>query len=268
MIIRRFLPVNLLCNPMIKAKDIIKNLVNLSSSLVFCDDSDIQGQPNVDFVSDIRVLYAIQIESSNYGKLDLLQLLIQHQKKELHTADIVNPSKKSEWYGVDPLIRIGILNHAKQLLLSNVERIYYCYISMGQYNKLRKEAEKHSSVNAKIKTGLKKVFLRSLLKRLESLQKSVTLVLDQDKATGEPIFESQYKQSFLEGGAPITADSSFVQGLQLADFAAWTITRYVRKRKKLGEGKDNQFDMIASEFLAKLPEKIEYLLKTRKENNA
>lgn len=249
---------------MTEAKDIIENLANLSGSLVFCDDSDIQGQPNADFIADIRVLCAIQIESSNYGRLDLLQLLKQHQKQELHTTEIVNGN--NEWHGVDSSIRLNVLNHVKQLLLSNLEKIYYCHISKGQYNELRREAEKHSSVNAKMKTGLKRVFLRTLFRRLESLKKPVVLVIDQDRAIEEPKFDSQYKQNFLEGGAPIIADSSLIQGLQLADFAAWTITRYVRKRKILVEGTNNQFDMIAAEFLAELQGKIEHLLNNIESN--
>jgi len=252
---------------MTEAKDIIENLADLSGSLVFCDDSDIHGQPNPDLVADIRVLCAIQMESSNYGRLDLLQWLKQHQKQELHTTEVVNPNKKSEWYGVDYQIRIGVLEHAKQLLVNNVERIYYCHVSKGQYVELRKRAEKNGSVNANIKTGLKRLFLRTLLRRLESLPHSVTLVMDQDKVIQEPKFDSQYERNFLEGGAPIIADSSLIEGLQLADLAAWAITRYARSRRNLIVGKNNQFDMIAAEFLSELPGKVEHLL-NNPENHA
>jgi len=243
-----------------EAKNIVSNLASLNGALVFCDDSDVHGKPNPNFVADIRVLCAIKMESSSYGRLDLAQLLNKYKKQELHTSEVVNPTKTSEWYGVDYNIRLDVLMHAKQLVLDNVDKIYYRHVSKEQYKELRREAENRGAVNVNRNAGLKRVFLRTLIGELEHLQQPTALLVDQSNHIDEPRFDFSYQSNILEGRYPIIATSLHVQGIQLADFVAWTITRYVRKRHEWNSGITNEFDKIAAELLADSTGKIEHLL--------
>ncbi|RWO01022.1 DUF3800 domain-containing protein [Mesorhizobium sp.] len=63
------------------------------------------------------------------------------------------------------------------------------------------------------------------------------------------------------GGGPITADSALVPGLQLADMAAFSISRYMQKRQAIVEDQGSSFDNIALETIAGFEGRIEYLLK-------
>jgi hypothetical protein len=245
---------------MIDIKDIINNLGEAGRTLIFCDDSDIQGQPDPNFVSDLRVLCAIKIDSANYDKLDISKKLDRLSVKEFHATEVVNPNSNSAWKKVEYEDRLAIFNHMKFLLTRYVMNAYYCYISKSQYNVLRKKAEEIGSVSAQYKTGLKRVFLRTLFERLRILSKPVVLVMDQEKKINKPQIESWEEGEFLEGGGPIVADSSLVHGLQLADFAVYSISRYVRSREKIKNDTANQFDIIAAETLAELGQRVEFLL--------
>jgi len=245
---------------MINIKDILSNLGNADSILIFCDDSDIQGQPNPNFVPDLRVLCAIKIDSANYNNLDISKQIARFGVPEFHATEVVNPNSNSTWRSVKYEDRIKIFEHMKLLLTRYAVKVYYCYVSKNQYDDLRKKAEEIGSVRAQHKAGLKRVFLRSLFERLRTLSKPVVLVMDQGKNINEPKIESWEGGEFLEGGGPIVADSSLVQGLQLADFAAYSITRYVRSREKIESGNANQFETIAAETLANLGQRVESLL--------
>lgn len=242
------------------AKFIIENLTSYDGNLIFCDDSDVDGKPNPNFVPDIRVLCAVQINSDNYRCLGLSKFLNRLLKKELHTTEVVNPNKKSEWYGVGISERINLLNDVKEFIVDNVEKIYYCQVSKEQYSELRKKAERKGRVDMKMNNGLKRVFVRKLLSITASLNNPTILILDQDENIEVPEFYSEYKAEHLEGGAPIKVDSSMVPGIQIADFAAWSITRYIRKRHKWDTEIKNPFDTVAAELLADMSGKIQHIL--------
>lgn len=245
---------------MINVKDILNNLLDAGRTLIFCDDSDIQGQPNPNFVPDLRVLCAIKIDSTNYNNLDISKQIAHFGMTEFHATEVVNPNSNSEWRKLTYEERVKIFEHMKFLLTQYAIRVYYCYVSKNQYDELRKKAEEIVSVHAKHKAGLKRVFLRSLFERLRASSKPVVLVMDQEKKIGDPKIELWKGGEFLEGGGPIVADSSSVQGLQLADFAAYSITRYVRSREKIENDNANQFEIIAAETLADLEQRVESLL--------
>jgi hypothetical protein len=146
---------------MTNAKNILHNLTKPGRTLVFCDESDVHGQPNPAFVEDIRVLCAVEIDSTHYRKIDIREQIVGLKKNEFHTTEVVNPNSKSEWYGVGLEERVEILNHVRDLLTKYVTKVYYCYVSKSQYNDLRKEAEKTGKVNANHKGGVKKSFLKN-----------------------------------------------------------------------------------------------------------
>jgi len=244
----------------IKAKNILNSLGNAGRTLIFCDDSDIQGQPNPNFLPDLRVLCAINIDSTSYNDLDISKQIARFGMTESHATEVVNPNNSSEWRKVAYEDRVKIFQHIKLLLTSYALKVYYCYVSKGQYDELRKKAQEICSVRAKHKAGLKRVFLRSLFERFRSSSKPVVLVMDQGKKIDEPKIELWKGGEFLEGGGPIVADSSSVQGLQLADFAAYSISRYVRSREKVRAGNATQFETIAAETLAELGQRVESLL--------
>lgn len=245
---------------MIDIKDILKDLGKAGRTLIFCDDSDIQGQPNPNFVSDLRVLCAIKVDSANYDKLDISKQIGSLGVKEFHATEVVNPNSDSAWKRVAYEDRVAIFNHMKLLMIMYAINAYYCYVSKNQYDDLRKKAEEIRSVNAKHKAGLKIVFLKTLFERLRILSKPVVFVMDQEKKINEPKIEFWKEGEFLEGGGPIVADSSLVHGLQLADFAVYSISRYVRSREKIKNGNANQFEIIAAETLAELGPRVEFLL--------
>jgi len=245
---------------MINMKDILNNLDHADRTLIFCDDSDIQGQPNPNFVPDLRVLCAIKVDSANYNKLDISKQISRFDVTEFHATEVVNPNSNSAWRRVKYENRVKIFERMKLLLTQYAVKVYYCYVSKNQYDDLRKKAEEIGSVHAQHKAGLKRVFLRSLFERLRTLSKPVVLVMDQGKKINEPKIESWEGGEFLVGGGPIVADSSFVQGLQFADFAVYSITRYVRSRENIKSGNATQFETIAAETLADLGQRVEFLL--------
>lgn len=227
------------------APKILATLAEKGRFLTFCDDSDIDGKPIQSFVADFRVLCAIKVRSENYTQL--ATAFKERLKKldssvcEFHATEIVNPNRKSLWKQVPIRDRVDAFDFLRELLEENTESLYYCHSSKEQYETLRKEAEKQGKVSVNFKAGLKRVFLRALIKRLaETSIPSIVVMDDDDNKKLPPRVESCPEGKFLVGGGPITADSREVEGLQLADFAAYAITRYVRSKEKLFSGGRNR----------------------------
>lgn len=200
--------------------------------------------------------------------MDISKQIARLGMTEFHATEVVNPNSNSEWRTPAYEDRVKIFEHMKLLLTEYAVKVYYCYVSKKEYDKLRKKAEEIGRVHAKHKAGLKRVFLRSLFERLRASSKPVVLVMDQGKKISEPKSELWEGGDFLEGGGPIVADSSSVQGLQLADFAAYSITRYVRSREKIESDNATQFETIAAETLADLGRRVESLYYENESNCA
>lgn len=179
---------------------------------------------------------------------------------EFHATEIVNPSTTSSWKQVPIEERLGALRFLRGLLAEPPTRLHYAYITKGQYEQIRAEAEKCGPVNAGHKAGLKRVFLRCLFERLTSRGSKTVLILDQNKPLRSPAIESWPEGAFLVGGGPIAANSASVPGLQLADMAVFSVGRYLRKRNDIARSIGKPFDLIALETIAALEGRCEDLL--------
>lgn len=251
------------------ATEVLATLAEKERFLTFCDDSDIDGNPIQGFEKDFRVLCAIKIRSENYAQLATAfkeRLTKRYAPAcEFHATEIVNPNRKSLWYKVPICVRLDAFDFLRELLEENTESLYYCYCSKEQYKTLKKEAEKKGEVNVNFKAGLKKVFLRSLFGRLaETSIPSIVVMDDDDNKKLPPRVESWPEGKFLVGGGPIVARSHDIEGLQLADFAVYAITRYLRTRENLLSGDATKFDQLAAQAIGDLGERVECLLNSSK----
>jgi hypothetical protein len=192
---------------------------------------------------------------------EMKNMLKKLGQAEFHVTEIVNPKAAATWKRVPIEERRKALRFLGGLLAKSITKLYYAYVSRGQYEQLKRVAEKYGSVSVGHKAGLKKVFLRCLFERLSSAGAKKAVILDQDKALEAPVVESWPEGEFLCGGGPIVADSASVPGLQLADMAAFSIGRYLRKREEIAAGGDNDFDIIVLETIAGLEGRCELILK-------
>ena len=251
------------------ATEVLATLAEKGRFLTFCDDSDIDGNPIQRFVADFRVLCAIKIRSENYAQLATAfkerLTKLDAPVCEFHATEIVNPNTKSLWKKISPTARLDAFNFLRELLEENTESLYYCYCSKEQYKTLRKEAEKQGKVSVNFKAGLKRVFLRSLFGRLaETSIPSIVVMDDDDNKKLPPRVESWPEGKFLVGGGPIVAGSHDIEGLQLADFAVYAITRYLRARENLLSGDATKFDSVVAQAIGDLGERVECLLNSSK----
>lgn len=242
---------------------LLEGLAEPGRVVVFCDDTDIDKSPNDWLVPGLRILCAVAMTSEHYAKLSAamqnrLQALGQ---SEFHATEIVNPPKSCSWRQVSVENRIAALAFLRDLLAEPPTKFYYIFVSKGQYQQLRQEAQALGHVNLGHKAGLKRVFLLSLFERLQASGIGTVLVMDQEKSGG-PTVENWKGGAFLLGGGPITADSASVPGLQLADMVAFCISRYVLKRQAIIEEQGSPFDNIALETVAGFEGRIEFLMKS------
>lgn len=242
--------------------NILASLTEPGQMLVFCDDTDISGSPHRYLAPDLRILCAVVMPSERYAVATtaVKQRLGDLGQTEFHATEIVNPSTTSSWKQVPIEERLGALRFLRGLLAEPPTRLHYAYITKGQYEQIRAEAEKCGPVNAGHKAGLKRVFLRCLFERLTSRGSKTVLILDQNKPLRSPAIESWPEGAFLVGGGPIAANSASVPGLQLADMAVFSVGRYLRKRNDIARSIGKPFDLIALETIAALEGRCEDLL--------
>jgi hypothetical protein len=245
------------------ASQIVEGLTAPGSTLVFCDDSDITDSPHENLAPNLRILCALVLSSEDYA---LIKARMENKLKmlgenliEFHATEIVNPKKTSSWFQVSEGKRINALKFLKTLLVQWSRKLFYAFVTKQQYLELRKKAQSEGPVSVAYKQGLKRVFLRCLFERLAYADRTVVL-LDQDRPQEAPTIECWPEGNFLLGGGPISAGSALIPGLQLADMAAFCITRYLRKRPCIVNGNAGPFDTIAAETLAGLGSRVECLL--------
>ena len=249
---------------MTAASDIIRGLIDYGYTLVFCDDSEIAGSPHKNLAADLRILCAIVMSSKDYALIknqmeDKLKTFA-HNLIEFHATEIVNPKKTSPWSHLSQERRIDAFKFLQTVLAQKIRKLYYAFVTEGQFRELRKEAQKQASVEVAHRQGLKRVFLRCLFERLASTHERIVVLMDHDKPQDCPTIEKWPEGSFLVGGGPISAGSALIQGLQLADMAAFCITRYLRKRPGIVKGTASTFDIMAAETVAGLEGRVECLL--------
>lgn len=222
-------------------------------TLVFCDDTDIAGQPVEALKPDLRILVAVQMESDGYAALDaaITAALAENGVSEFHATDIATGN--GEWRGRDKAERTAALAFLAEQLAEHARRVGGVWLPKGHYAGIRVEAEKRGKVGAGFKTGLKRVLVRSIVERLANGTRSASLWLDQDAPLAVPQVEHWPEAAFLIAGGPVVAPSHLVSGLQVADLATWSVQRFMTKRAGYDDGSANEFDDIAAAVLAVFP---------------
>ncbi len=204
------------------ATAILARLHEPGRTLLFCDDTDIPRASIENFARDVRVLCAIVMPSDIYSTLvtQMEKRLTELGQTEFHATEIVNPKSTSSWSKVSVADRLGALRLLRDLLSNANIRVLYVHVSKSQFEELRKAAERlGEDVEVGHRAGLKRVFLRSILERLDELGDNPILVLDQSKSLDQAQIEHIAGGEHLFGGGPIVATSEAVAGLQLADMA-------------------------------------------------
>lgn len=236
------------------AKALLEALTEPGRTLVFCDDTDISGQPVPWLQPDLRILVAVEMSSEAYAvaAAEIEAELSSLGMPEFHAAEIANPKGKSPWKEVPSEERASALHSLAEVLNEAGAHVHEAHVPMAQFAALKAEAQLVGKVGVGFKQGLKRVFLRCLFDHLALGQSGTIVVMDQDKPLSEPIVEDWSEAAFLVGGGPVAARSVDVPGLQLADMAAWSINRYMCRRPHLVAGSATELDKAALEVVGNL----------------
>lgn len=228
-------------------------------TLVFCDDTDIAGQPVSKLRPDLRILVAVQVASENYAALDaaMTAALDQYGVAEFHATDIATGNRA--WKGRSEEQRATALAFVAEQLSIHAARIGAVWLPKGQYPKIRKDAEKIGRVGVGFKHGLRRVLVRSVVERLAVGTRPAMLWLDQDNPLAGPKVEHWPEATFLVGGGPIVAPSHMVRGLQLADLAIWSVQRFQVMRASFDDGTATAIDKVAQDVVADFPTGVDDL---------
>lgn len=231
--------------------EILEGLCDPGRMLIFVDESGTSGKPLPNLARDFFLMCGVSMPSERYpivkGDLTAALSTLSPAIEEFHAADIVNPST-SEWKSVSPETRLHLLGLLGDLLSDNAEFVGLCYVSGEQYAKLVAEAKKDPQMT--YKTALRKVFFHSLIGLLRSSGADYAIVADSPKRLRNEIKiqTSRYPEGLYEKGV-IYADSRDVEGLQLADLAAYMVNRIYHINQRQLDGRANQFDRIIESTL-------------------
>lgn len=228
-------------------------------TLVFCDDTEICGQPTTALRPDLRILVAVQIASDCYPVIDqaISAALKQLGVSEFHATDIA--SGNGGWAGHSEEDRVSALTFIADQLEASATRMGAMWLPKAQFPSLKAKAQELGEVGVGYKHGLKRAFVRSIISRLAIGTRPAMLWLDQDTPLTAPKRENWPEGDFLIGGGPIAAPSHLVRGLQLADLAAWSIQRFLTKRAGFDDGTASAFDAVAASVVAGFPSGLEDL---------
>lgn len=228
-------------------------------TLVFCDDTDIAGQPVDTLQPDLRILVAVQVPSENYAALDtaMTAALDQFGVHEFHATDMATGNRG--WKGRGEKERAAALAFVAEQLSTFAGRIGAVWLPEGQYPQIRKEAEKFGKVGVGFKQGLRRVLIRSVVERLAADGRPAMLWLDQHSPLAGPKVEHWPEATFLVGGGPVLAPSHLVRGLQLADLAIWSVQRFQTRRARFDDGTATMIDKVARDVVASFPNGLEDL---------
>ena len=217
------------------AEALLQALAEPGRTLVFCDDTDISGQPVPWLQPDLRILVAVEMSSRAYAvaAAELEAKVASLGMPEFHAAEIANPKGKSPWKGVPQAERATSLHFLAGVLNGAGAHVHEAHVPKAQFAALKAEAQLVGKVGVGFKQGLKRAFLRCLSDHLTLGANGTIVVMDQDKPLAEPVVEAWPEAAFLIGGGPVAARSVDVPGLQLADMAAWSINRYMCRKPQL-----------------------------------
>jgi hypothetical protein len=245
------------------ASALLASLGQSGRTLVFCDDTDIAGQPVPWLKPDLRILVAVEIDSESYASAasEMVSYLANLGMPEFHAADMANPNKKSPWKAVALEARTEALHQLAGILNASGAHFYHARVPMAQFSTLKARAQLKGKVGVGFKHGLKRVFLRCLFEYLASANRPALVVMDQDKPLAGPVIEAWPEASFLVGGGPIAASSKDVPGLQLADMAVWSINRILCRRPAFDDGSATAVDRAALEVVGKMEGRLGDLIR-------
>jgi hypothetical protein len=241
------------------ALDLIGQLSLPGRTLVFCDDTEISGQPIATLEPDLRILAAVQLSSEGYATIDaaMTAALESYGVAEFHATDIATGN--GAWKDRPENERVAALRFVAGQLATHATRIGAVWLPKGQYSGLKKDAEKLGKVGVGFRHGLKRALVRSVVSRLATGSRPAMLWLDQDTPIAVPKVEHWPEAKFLIGGGPVASPSHLVRGLQLADLAAWSIQRFLLKRAGFDDETATAIDDVACEVVASFPTGIDDL---------
>ena len=239
--------------------DLTDQLPASGRTLVFCDDTEIAGQPLATLEPDLRILAAVQMPSEGYATLDtaMTKALQSIGVVEFHATDIATGN--GVWKGRPEEERVVALKFVAGQLATHATRIGAVWLPKGQYAELKKGAEKLGKVGVGFKHGLKRALVRSVVSRLATGRRPAMLWLDQDSPIAVPKVEQWPEAKFLIGGGPVASPSHLVRGLQLADLAVWSVQRFMLKRAGFEDETATAIDDVACEVVASFPTGIDDL---------
>jgi hypothetical protein len=171
------------------ASNVLDSLTQPGRLLAFCDDTDISHSPRA--APHLRILCAVVMTSERYAVASpkLKNKLKSLGQAEFHATRSVNPNASSQWKRVPIEERLKALQFLGARLVRSTTKLYYAHVSRGQYEQLRKAAEKFQSVNKGHKAALTMVFLSCLFDRLRPYGGKAVVILDQDKPLVTPVVE-------------------------------------------------------------------------------
>src|SRR5258706_8719112 len=211
--------------------EILAGLLDPGRRLVFIDDGGTPAKPLPDLARDFRVLCGVVVRSENYPNVttriptELNRL--PAEIREFHTNEVVNPGTRSAWSTISIDRRLALLWLVHALLVEYVDEILYCFVSGEQFEtELRPRLLEAGLAFKDYKSALRHAFFNALVKCVEKTPGEVAIIEDASEELSGSIKVQQFVSTygFYQGGV-IIVDSSMVEGLQLADLAAWLFNR-------------------------------------------
>lgn len=249
-------------------RQILADLCVPGRRLIFVDDGGTPGRPLNNLAVNFTLLCGVIMPSSIYSSVtEQIRAglsTLPPEITEYHATEILNPSSKSPWKKASLEQRKQSVELLLSLLAQNAELIVHCHLSDEQF-----QAEFLPKITAagqppvKYKKALEKVFFNCLVRYLQPGLAANAIVVDSDVALLDEIKIRGWAipgQIYEDG--PIFAGSSDVEGLQLADFAAFLLNRIHHVRQRALNGKDNEFDRFFLEAVEILRPKLRHMLAT------
>jgi len=228
--------------------DVIKELMVPGRNLLFIDDSGTSKKPLKELVKDFVVLCGVVVESERYK--EIVETIREHLSKatenldELHTTEILNPGKRSPWRKVGDEYRIASLELLRSLVSKHALRLPYMYIGVKQYCELLMKGVARRKSH---KTGLKEAYYYAAVNSEWCTDGNpFAIIYDSEKdLEGRLKIYNIGNRKMLCGGF-IEASSEQIPGIQLADFAAYSLNRVFHIRDRVMEkGKCiSKFDQV------------------------
>jgi hypothetical protein len=219
------------------------------TTLAFVDDTDFHGDSVSCLAPDLRVLAAVKLDSGRYAEIEaaLADRLRELGQVEFHGAEVFNPEKGSRWRDVSVSDRIAMFDLISSLVERSGASMLYGYISDGQYEQMRQDWHRQGNADFGINrnAALKRVMLRSLQEELYAERQPAMIMIDQDRARSGIERDGSEDASWLVGGGVLTAPSSQVAGLQLADALSFGIGRRFRRSEQFETDTANALDYAA-----------------------